>query len=208
MQAPTPPEPLYADLCTLTRPLTLPPIAVESLSTLPPPLISVDSRDHGLCRRSPFNHCRIHSPDPVTELLSTSPQLSDRVLSTSPHRSCELERRCRSPQPAITGDAADRCRILAADPVAELLLTSPRSSPKVLSTSPILRWHPLTNRRRHFADCVLRDERLLMSSVALLCDAAHDSYAHEVGHAVARHVLSRHAKQLRSSFDAVAQPSS
>ena len=150
-QAPTPPEPLQADLCRLTRPRTLPSIAVESLSTLPPPPKSVDSCDHGGCRRSPLNQCRIHSTDPVAELLSTSPQSSDRVLSTSPHRSCDLDRRCRSPQPAITADHADRCRILSANPVAELLPTSPRSSPRVLSTPPILGWHPLTNRRRCFA---------------------------------------------------------
>ena len=150
-QAPTPPDPLHADLCRRTRPRTLPSIAVESLSTLPPSPTSVDSRDHGRCRRSPLNHCRIHSADPVTELLSMSPQSFDRVLSTSPHRSCDLDRRCRSPQPAITGDAADHCRILSADLVVKLLPTSPRSSPRVLSTPPILGWHPLTNRRRRFA---------------------------------------------------------
>ena len=59
--------------CGLTRPQTLPPVAVESLSMLPPPPIPVDSRDHGRCSRSPLNPCRIHSADLVTKLLSTSP---------------------------------------------------------------------------------------------------------------------------------------
>ena len=123
-------------------------------------------------------------------------------------RSWVLARRRRSTRHSLMDDAIDRRRIS----VAELLLTSLQSSHRVISMPPHCAADPgprkLPNYCRRFAGpqstfsrpCPARRVAADVVGRSAMCTSSVMKWV--------RHVLSMHAKQLRSSFDVVAQPSS